>query len=369
MMYCAPSDAMPTTRFDPRYADSRAWKSFIRRSVLDRFLARWLVLYPLFWIGYALFACTRRTPWISYFCFRELYGQTRGKLNRRLSRTIAHKHRPLHLIEPSGLLGSGVELEADLAASLAALKTDGYYIFRTKLSEAMCHDLRDFARSFPAKLVPSPAGQAGRLPFDDQEPRAPKYDLDQQRVIANPLVQMLMADRTLLSLAYRYLKAPPINDLVAMWWSAPFGNQASSEAAQLFHFDMDRIRFLKFLFYLTDVNPDNGPHMYIRGTHEAKPPRFFEDRRFLDEEIAAAFRPEAIAELVGPAGTIIAADTMGMHKGKVLTTGCRLILQLNFTNSLFGAPYQRIPLPADLTEDLRHAVDDLPDVFQRFDSR
>jgi hypothetical protein len=346
----------------------RTWKSLIRRSVLDRRLARWLVLYPLFWVGYTVFAYTRRTPWISYFCFRELYGQTRGKLTKRLSATITHKHRPLHFLEPCGLLGSGVELEANLAASLAALETDGYFVFPMKLSAALCDELRDFARSLPAKLIPSPTDQIEQIPFDDRAPRAPKYDFEQQRVIANPVVQMLLADRTLLTLAYRYLKALPINDLVAMWWSAPFGSQASSEAAQLFHFDLDRIRFLKFFFYLTDVNSNNGPHMYIRSTHEAKPHCFFEDRRFLDDEIAAAFRPEAIVELVGPAGTIIAVDTMGLHKGKALTTGCRLILQFEFTNSLFGAPYERLSLPVALTEDLRQAVKELPVVFQRLES-
>ncbi len=137
----------------------------------------------------------------------------------------------------------------------------------------------------------------------------------------------------------------------------------------MFHFDLDRIRFLKVFFYLTDVNSATGPHMYIQRTHKSKPSGFFEDRRFRDDEITTAFRPEEIVELVGAAGTIIAVDTIGLHKGKALTTGSRLILQFEFANSLFGAPYERLSLPDGLTDDLRQAVGDLPDVFQRFDAR
>ncbi len=347
----------------------RTWKSLLRRFVLDRWLVRWLVIYPLFWVGYGVFAYTKRTPWIFYFCFRELYSQTRGRLNRRLATAITRRHRPFQISASRGVLGDVGELEANLAAAVAALETDGYHVFPIRLSGELCDELRTMACTLPAKLVPCPAGQIGPLVFDPQAPRAPKYDFEQQRLIANPVIQRLLADRTLLSLAYRYLKAPPINDLIAMWWSAPFGSRASSEAAQLFHFDLDRIKFLKIFFYLTDVNSEKGPHMYVQGTHEARPPGFFEDRRFGDDEIVAAFRSEEIVELVGPVGTIIAVDTIGLHKGKALTTGSRLILQFEFTNSLFGAPYERPSLPEVSIEDLRQALAELPDVFQRFGMR
>ena len=44
--------------------------------------------------------------------------------------------------------------------------------------------------------------------------------------------------------------------------------KADSEAAQMFHFDLDRIKWLKFFIYLTDVKINSGPHVYVSGTHK-----------------------------------------------------------------------------------------------------
>ncbi len=42
-------------------------------------------------------------------------------------------------------------------------------------------------------------------------------------------------------------------------------------------------------------------------------------------------------EFTGEAGTIIAEDTIGLHKGKNVTKGRRLILQFEYALSMFGA--------------------------------
>ena len=177
-------------------------------------------------------------------------------------------------------------------------------------------------------------------------------------------VQELLADASLIHLAELYLEATPVNDLVAMRWSVRHGAKASSEAAQLFHFDMDRIKFLKFFFYLTDVTSKSGPHVYIKGTHRERPRPFTEDRRFSDEE-ASGFG-ERRTEITGPRGTIVAADTSGLHKGKIVEQGTRLILQIEFTNSLFGAPYERVRLGRDVHPGFRRRMDEVPGVFERF---
>ena len=75
---------------------------------------------------------------------------------------------------------------------------------------------------------------------------------------------------------------------------------------------------------------------------------------------------ERITEITGPRGTIIAADTCGLHKGKLVERGSRLILQLEFTNSLFGAPYERMRFGADVLPALRRRLDETPAVFERF---
>ena len=91
--------------------------------------------------------------------------------------------------------------------------------------------------------------------------------------------------------------------------------------------------------YLTDVDENTGPHSYIRGSHQGyRGAAFTRDGRFSDEEVAAAYPKEEL-RICGPTGTVFIADTKGLHKGNPLIEGERLMFQIQFVNSLFGAPY------------------------------
>ena len=54
-----------------------------------------------------------------------------------------------------------------------------------------------------------------------------------------------------------------------MWWSSK-SNFNDPKSAQEFHFDLDSIKWLKFFIYLTDVEANTGPHIYVKGTHNSK---------------------------------------------------------------------------------------------------
>ena len=153
-----------------------------------------------------------------------------------------------------------------------------------------------------------------------------------------------MFDPSLSVLAGNYLGCEPILDLITMWWSAPGPQGFESAAAQQFHYDADRLKFLKIFFYLTDVRPTTGPHCFVRGSHRRLVPAVAAAIRHSDAVVESSYSQHAIAEICGPVGTILLADTSGLHKGKPLTEGCRLILQVQFSNCLFGAPIERLPL-------------------------
>src|SRR5690606_18205340 len=102
---------------------------------------------------------------------------------------------------------------------------------------------------------------------DRARPRAVRYELRADDLVASSDVQRLLADWSLLAVAQDYLRATPIIDIVAMWWHTALHDHPDARAAQFFHFDMDRPRWLKFFIYLTDVAPENGPHCFIRGSH------------------------------------------------------------------------------------------------------
>lgn len=316
-------------------------KALVRELTYSRPFA-WFVLWPALWVGVVFFQRTGRTPWFAYWAMRRLYCITRGRSNRWLVRLLAAP--PEASSSPvAGLLATVGEAERH--AALDALRRDGFVVLGRRLTDAQIESLIQFARSTPARLMPAPSDGPVIDRFDVERPRAIKYDLPERRLVEHPVVQELLADKSLRDFARRYLGCEPINDLVAMWWSTAHSSVASSEVAQLYHFDMDRPQFLKLFFYLTDVTPDTGPHCYIRASHRERPAALWRDGRHGDEEVLRLHGVESEVEITAPRGTLIAVDTSGFHKGKPLARGHRLILQLEYTSALFGQEYTRIRVP------------------------
>ncbi len=322
--------------------------------------------YPVFWTGYAWFRLTGRTPKSAYRSLRRLYSATHGAFNRKVSKRLARGSKTPAVQPVSGLLGSGDELAGALERALEDLRRDGFHVFKQRMPAEQVEALVRFAKEAECRLIPAPSTGPARARFDPAAPKAPRYQVDEEALVSAEGVQRFMADETLIRLAELYLEAPPINDLTAMWWSAPADAASRSAAAQLFHFDMDRLRFIKYFVYLTDVGPHNGPHVVVRGSHEKRPAAFYKDRRFSDEEVSTAFRGDEVRSLVGPAGTVLAVDTSALHKGQPLETDHRLLLQVEYTNSLFGQMYTRVNTGPQPGGPLAHAVQKHPQVFQRF---
>lgn len=325
-----------------------------------------LFYYPVFWAAFAWFRLTGRTPRSGHRSLRRLYSATHGGFNRKVSKLLARGTRQTAVAPSSGLLGSGDEATRAIKLALAGLRRDSFHVFEQRMPTDQVEALVRFARDAECRLVPAPPGGPARARFDPEKPKAPRYQLAEELLVANEDVQRFMVDETLADLAGQYLEAPPINDLTALWWSAPADEASHSAAAQLFHFDMDRLRFIKFFVYLTDVGLHNGPHVVVRGTHDTRPAAFYKDRRFSDAEVHAAFPDGDVRKLVGPAGTVLAVDTSALHKGQPLETGHRLLLQVEYTNCLFGQTYTRVTTEPSSGGPIADAIKQRPDVFQRF---
>jgi len=61
--------------------------------------------------------------------------------------------------------------------------------------------------------------------------------------------------------------------------------------------------------------------------------------RMTDQEVENCYSRDSFIEFTGGRGTIIAEDTRGLHKGQHVLQGDRLMLQLQYSNSLFGGAY------------------------------
>lgn len=329
----------------------------------------WLLLAA----GWIAFAATGRTPAFAYQSMVRLFCSSGGRSNDLLSSLISVFSGPYRLPGSSGVLGN-LSLR-DLEDITARLDGDGYFVSPARLSEDLCARLTEYALNRHTVIredesVPVAAGVRVAYASERNAPRGVRYDFDMADVVANPDVQKLLCDLSFLSVAQSYLRARPVADVLGFWWNTAFNAKPSSAAAQYFHFDFDRVKWLKIFIYLTDVGPEGGPHTFVAGSHRTGGiPRSLLQRgyvRLSDEDVRAEYPDSALVEFSAPRGTILIEDTRGLHKGRRVERGDRLILQLQFSNSLFGATYPKSRLPVVVEPPLRGAISEYPSIFSAF---
>lgn len=120
----------------------------------------------------------------------------------------------------------------------------------------------------------------------------------------------------------------------SVWWTFP-ARTASSECAQLFHFDCDSLKWIKFFTYLSDVDESNGPHVAITRTHlpGTKSQLLLNQGyvRHIDHDVLNSLEEgQKLVEFCSPRGTIIIADTRCWHKGSTVKNGKRIIMDFVF---------------------------------------
>jgi hypothetical protein len=264
-----------------------------------------------------------------------VYMKTNGRLTNYLAGRLARRLPPVP--EPDGGGAMPALSGPELKEALGDLRRDGVHVFRRRLDPAVCDELAAFAARTPCKPYgDNLPGDNPAILFDPLRPVAATYWFNAQTLAESPAVQRLLIDPTFLKVAQGYLGMEPIMNIYTMWWSTAFGRCADSRSAQLFHFDLSRCRFLKVFCYLEDVGEDNGPHVYVRGTHRRKVRPLVTDLRISDEEMFAHYPRDRAVTVTGPRGTVFAADTAGFHKGLPLAAGKRLMFQLEYVCDRFG---------------------------------
>jgi hypothetical protein len=148
-----------------------------------------------------------------------------------------------------------------------------------------------------------------------------------------------------LKIAERYLGCVPTISNLQIWWSFP--GHESAEDSENFHRDVDDWKFLKLFVYLTDVDEENGPHVYVQKS--LKKHRTLEIRRYTDLEVESLFKKEDIIQMLGKKGEGLMEDTFGFHKGQLAKSKRRLLLQIQYSiNPIAIAEY-----PTNMS-DLNH---------------
>jgi len=268
----------------------------------------------------------------------------------------------------TGLLGD--LNEETWNSRIEMMHTEGYTVFEGILNNDWCEKFMQLALNTPGKYRQMDDGQGGSLEtrFSRENPLSVRFDYDSQNLINEELVQKIIADTSILKFAQDYLKAAPILDLVTMWWHTSFSKSPDKEAAQWFHFDMERTRWVKFFFYITDVDGNSGPHIFIPKSHSVNGiPKDLRTRgyvRLSDEDVLPFYPEDTWKQFTGKRGTLIVEDTRGLHKGKHVVKGDRLLFQLEFTSSEFGQASNlgRISKKT-ISSDLKEKISKFPSVY------
>jgi hypothetical protein len=145
-------------------------------------------------------------------------------------------------------------------------------------------------------------------------------------ILASPDVLRVINNHSVLKIAAAYLGCQPTLSSIGVRWSLP--GAATPEGTQRFHRDMEDFRFLRLFVYLTDVDVDAGPHVYVTKSHLSAGRLL---KKFANRANQKRSEGDNIQTIVGGRGTAFIADTYGIHAGMVPTKTPRLILQVQYS--------------------------------------
>lgn len=241
-----------------------------------------------------------------------------------LLRQILSTMKPDIALPPSRLME-----ENAIAATAATLERRGWDILPWRVPADDIAELRQFAFSTPAwatSLSERIAISETKIPTD-----SPRYYWRMSDLNRLPAVQRLVADSAFNEIAQRYIGGRPLLTNITMWLD-PGRSGGASYNAHAYHFDNDGPAFLKFFIYVTDIAMDSGPHSFIQGSHHRrKPPQFRRAGLYDRDAILSYYGRENEIVFTAPAGTVLAEDTAGFHKGMLPQDGqYRLLLQFEY---------------------------------------
>ena len=232
------------------------------------------------------------------------------------------------------------------------INKDGYYVFEEKLNTNLVNSLMQFSLNTKCSFYDK--DKKKHFDYFDKKNTdhiATKYDYDENVLYNNKVIKTLLLDKVFLKIANNFFGTKPLYSEINMWWSPAvkkkinLETEITNQSAQLFHFDLDRIKWLKFFIYLTDTFEDDGPPEYVQGTHKIVSKNSEITKlgyQRIDSSLITKHYPNKLKKITGNAGTIFVGDTSAIHRGNPPLANDRLVLVIEYANSLYGAEYKKI---------------------------
>jgi hypothetical protein len=207
---------------------------------------------------------------------------------------------------------------------LDILHADGYAALGNVLSAGQCDDIHAW---LAGKRLTDRQDEASTFTLAQVPPTARLAEYGLRDIVRCPHILALANDGRLLELAERYIGCKPTISQLGVRWSFP--NPGLRSDLQTFHRDSEDWRYFKVIVYLTDVGHEDGPHVYVRGTHRTRAPVRLKIQS--DGEVAREYGEDRLITAVGGRGFGFAVDTAGIHKGSPPVARPRLMLQIQYS--------------------------------------
>jgi hypothetical protein len=234
-----------------------------------------------------------------------------------------------------------------------------------ELASRLAYDLQEtgFAAA-PEKALPASAlddiraqfkdcslsdfyGSGREYRLDNVPPDALKLSYRHADVFACKPLADLINDPDILAAVTRVLGATPTLATAAAWWTFGENNaKGKAEYDDIYHRDVDDLRFVKIFAYLTDTEIDTGAHRFILGSHADE--HFVRRGPISDADVDSVYPSSSMKTITGKAGTVFLEDTWGIHRAMLATRGRRLVFSAIYvvaSHVPFGPAKPLRPLP------------------------
>jgi len=207
------------------------------------------------------------------------------------------------------------------------LRCDGYMILPKLLASQDVEEIKAFAFSTPG--VAKDYNERVSISPDNIPEGEPRYHWWMDELAAVPAVRRLVIEGPYCWIAQEYLGCRPVLAHISLFLDRPFAGKFEPYA---YHYDNEGPKFLKFFFFLTDVEIGTGAHYFVAGSQaHTKPKTVARATLYDDEQLFNEYGREKEVIVRGPAGTILAEDTSGFHRGSKIERGYRLMMQFEFS--------------------------------------
>lgn len=292
-------------------------------------------------LGICVYKITNKTPYLSYKSMHRLF-YIFGGIVTQFTNVLTKSNKKKIIINESKKIDQIVK----------NINEDGLFVKENFLTPHEIEEIKKILLNYEFTLRQMDDEKKNiknmiyKQKFDPNNLKAVMYQVDPNFLINQKVIQQILLKNEIIDLGLKYFKSQPLLDHVSLSISTNFKKEADGEAAQLYHFDLDKPKWLKFLTYVNDVGIDNGPHCFIKKTHKNNAiPFSLRSKGYVrinDQNNSIKNLMDNEVKITGKAGTSIIEDTKGLHKGLVVKKGYRILLNIQINSSMFGAPYKKV---------------------------